>query len=228
MRTFSKPLHELTTLEADGILYVYKHRKVLENIYLKIDKGNIVALFGRNGSGKSTLFEVIYGIKSPSYGSIRFNGMFVSKAYRYKNLISYLPQYQFVPTDLKVSDALRLFKCNLTEALSYFPVLSGFLPYRIQELSGGERRLVELILVMSSESSFLILDEPFSNVMPIYIETLKVWLVELKLKKGILLTDHSYENVLDIASRHYLINMAGRTIQMENPDKELRHQGYLR
>lgn len=227
MHRFGKPQFPVGTLEADSIWLEYKNRKVLQNIYIRIDKGQIVGLLGRNGSGKSSLLEIIYGIRHARNSSVRIDGNYVSNLFKHENLLSYLPQHQFVPGYLRVKEALELYRANVKEAVGYFPELCELSSYRFNQLSGGQQRLIETIMAISGPASFVILDEPFSNVTPLHIETLKTWLISLKSDKGILVTDHYYRDVLAISDNVYLLNMEGRTVELQHPAEQLRHLGYI-
>lgn len=226
MDHFNKPDRRLT-LEADSILLEYKLRKVLQNIYLKVEKGSITGLLGRNGSGKSSLLEIIYGVRNAQNGSVRIDNKFIVKAYQHRNLMAYLPQKQFMPGHLKVKEVLKLYRSPLDEAMGYFPEMERLLPLRLNHLSGGQQRLVETVAVSSCPASFIILDEPFSNLMPLHIEAMRIWLSVLKNTKGILITDHYYKDVLAISDQVYLLNMEGRTIQLEEPIQQLKELGYI-
>ncbi|WP_035333184.1 ATP-binding cassette domain-containing protein [Dyadobacter crusticola] len=214
-------------LEADSILLEYGGRKILQNIYLKIEKGEIVGLLGRNGSGKSSLLQVIYGTRPAQNCSVRIDKTYVSKLYQQTNVAAYLPQRQFVPGYLKVSEALRLYKVPVEEAVSYFPELESILSQQLDQLSGGQQRLIETIMVISCPAPFIMLDEPFSNLMPLHVERIKAWLSVLKTSKGILISDHYYQDVLAMSDQVYLLSDGGRTILLQEPMKQLRDFGYI-
>lgn len=214
-------------LEVDSVLLEYKRRKILQNVYLRIEKGEIVGLLGRNGSGKSSLLEVIYGIRSAQNSSVRIDGKFIRKGYQRKNLIAYLPQKPFIPGHLKVREIFKLYQCPCDEAIIYFSEIEQLMPHKLNQLSGGQQRLVETTAVIACPASFIILDEPFSNLMPLHIETLRVWLSILKKTKGILITDHYYRDVLAISDHVFLLNMEGRTIQLTEPMRQLKDFGYI-
>lgn len=227
MHLSSKLHSSVTKLEADSIWLEYGNHKILQNIYLRVDKGQIVGLLGRNGSGKSSLLEIIYGIRSTQNSSIRIDGVYISKLYQHRGILAYLPQKHFVPSHLTVRQALYLYQSDLLEASAYFPELNELVSYRFDDLSGGQQRLVETVMVLTSPAPLIILDEPFSNVMPLHVETLKTWLTALKSNKGILITDHYYQDVLTISNKIYFLNMGGRTIQLEHPVQQLKDFGYI-
>jgi ABC-type multidrug transport system ATPase subunit len=222
-----KPHHELKLLEADSIWLEYKHRKVLQNIYIRVEKGEIAGLLGRNGSGKSSLLEIIYGIRRPQNSSVRINGKFIRKLYQHEDFMAYLPQNQFVPAYLKVKEAFRLYRSRLNVALEYFPEIDQLLDRHISQLSGGQQRLVETMMVISSPAAFLILDEPFSNLMPLHVDILKSWLSALKETKAIIITDHYYRDVLAISDHIYLLDMGGQLTHLHEPMKQLKDFGYI-
>ena len=95
-------------LEADSLLKSYGHKVILSDVYLRCETGELVALWGRNGSGKSTLFEIVFGTVRAEHAFVRINEKVVTgKAYR-TGQIAFLPQYHFLPPDLKVRQVLRL------------------------------------------------------------------------------------------------------------------------
>ena len=222
----SKSHSSITKLEADSVWLEYGNHKILQNTYLRVDIGQIVGLLGRNGSGKSSLLEIIYGTKFAQNSSIRIDGTYVGKLYQHRGVLAYLPQKHFVPSHLTVRQALDLYQSDLIEAIAYFPELNELVSYRFNHLSGGQQRLIETVMILASPAPLIILDEPFSNVTPLHIETLKTWIVSLKSRKGILITDHYYQDVLTISDRVYFLNMGGRTIQLEHPVRQLKDFGY--
>ena len=192
-----------------------------------LEREKLLDSWAENGSGKSSLLEVIYGIRAAQNSSVRVDKKFIRKAYRHEDLVAYLPQKPFVSGHLKVREALALYRCQICEAITYFPEIEQMLPQRFDQLSGGQQRLVETIMVISCPATFVILDEPFSNVTPLHVETLKTWLFKLKENKGVLVTDHYYRDVLGISDHIYLLNMDGRTIKLKEPIKQLKDFGYI-
>ena len=215
-------------LEADSIWLEYGQHRILQNIYVRVDVGQVVGLLGRNGYGKSSLLEIIYGTRSAQNRSVRINGHYVDKLYQRPNTIAFLPQKSFIPGTLLISEVFALYGSSVTTATEFFPELTDMLPHRFDQLSGGQQRLIETVLVLTSPADFVLLDEPFSNVMPLHVETLKVLISIVKHQKGILLTDHYYRDVLDISDTVYLLTSGGRTVLLTEPEQQLRGFGYLR
>ncbi len=215
-------------LEADSIWLEYDNRRILQNIYLQVNKGHITGLLGRNGCGKSTLLEVIYGIRSAQNRSVRIDGVFYEKVYKHRHRVAYLPQKSFVPGHLRVAEVFRLYQSDLSAVSLVFPAIAELLPYRISQLSGGQQRFVETLLIITSPAPFLLLDEPFSNVMPLHVDCLKQLLLQVKAQKGILITDHFYQDILQISDQVYFLSTTGYTVPLKHPEEELRDLGYIR
>ena len=192
------------TFEVDSIQLEFNDRKILSDIYLRSETGKITGLLGRNGSGKSCLMKIIYGtLKCES--SVRFDNIVQYEAFKKNNLIHYLPQFNFIPKRLSLK---RIFKDFDLEYLAFekrFPEFSSSHKSPIGSLSGGERRLVELYVIVKSKSYFALLDEPFTHLSPIQIQKAKEILLEEKNRKGLLITDHIFRHVTDICDSLYIL-----------------------
>ncbi|TGE06665.1 ATP-binding cassette domain-containing protein [Hymenobacter fodinae] len=214
-------------LEADGIQLAFGERRILSDVYLRVQTGQVVGLLGRNGCGKSTLLQTVFGGRHLPDASVRVNGRRVVPAYRQPGLLNYLPQVPLLPERLTVAEAARMFGVNAQQALDGFPDLSAQLSRRIGELSGGTTRLVQVLLLLHANTQFSLFDEPFSGVMPVHVETLADLFQQAKARKGILLTDHRYAEVLPLCDVVYLLQN-GRLEQLpSDPVPALRDRGYL-
>lgn len=215
-------------LEADGIQVRFDNRNVLSGVYLRVQTGQVVALLGANGSGKSTLLQTIFGARAVPDASVRVDGQAVMPSYRRPGLMSYLPQTALWPPNVPLRTAARLLGVDLNQALMKFPALRAQLAEGTTraELSGGTARLVQTLLLLARRSQFLLLDEPFSGVMPVHIEQLSECLRAARAHSGILLTDHRYEPVLAAADVVYLLRH-GRCQLLRDPRRELQDLGYL-
>lgn len=212
-------------LEFDGIELSYGTQRVLSGIYMKCSVGEVVGILGRNGSGKSSLFKVVFGSQSAEHRSIRLNGKPLPDDFIKQRIIGYLPQGELVPPHVTIAKAFDLYGIKHEDVLSYFPDLNDQLTLKPSELSGGFRRVVELVLILKSRSRFCLLDEPFSGVMPVHVETVKRLLVEAKAEKGIILTDHLYRSVMSVAERLYILSN-GCTYPVRSHE-DLISRGYL-
>jgi ABC-type multidrug transport system ATPase subunit len=192
------------TLEIDGIQFGFNDRKLLSNIYLKCTTGRITGLLGRNGLGKSSLMKIIYGTV-PAEKSVRFDNLSIVSAFKRPDLVRYLPQFNFLPNSRTIGRVLQDFELEFNEFKNKFAEFAEKEKSKVRSLSGGQRRLVELYVIVMSASQFALLDEPFTHLDPLQIEKAKQFLVEQKNKKGIVLTDHLYTSVLDISNEIYVL-----------------------
>ncbi|NVO85147.1 ATP-binding cassette domain-containing protein [Hymenobacter terrestris] len=213
-------------LEADGIQLKLGNRVLLSDVYLRVQTGQVVGLLGRNGCGKSTLLQTVFGARPVADASVRVNGRRVVPAYRQLGLLNYLPQVPLLPSQLTVAAAARLLEVDAAAALRNFPELLAQKNQRAGELSGGTARLVEVLLLLHANTQFTLLDEPFTGVMPVHLETLAEVMSHLKTRKGLLLTDHRYEEVLALCDVVYLLH-DGRLELLANPREGLRNRGYI-
>ena len=214
-------------LEADGIRIAFGGREVLGSIYMRVQTGQIVGLLGRNGSGKSVLLQTIFGARAVADASVRVNGRRVVPAFRQPGLLNYLPQEPLLPPSLLLAQAARMLGVDMEAATARFPELRSQFGQRLGELSGGSARLVQALLLLHQPTVFSLFDEPFSGVMPVHVETLAEEMQRLKTRKGLLITDHRYAEVLPICDVVYLLHQ-GRLLQLTGDMREqLRDYGYL-
>ena len=214
-------------LEADGIRIAFGGREVLGSIYMRVQTGQIVGLLGRNGSGKSVLLQTIFGARTVADASVRVNGRRVVPAFRQPGLLNYLPQEPLLPPSLSLARAARLLGVDMEAATARFPELRSQFGQRLGELSGGSGRLMQALLLLHADTAFSLFDEPFSGVMPVHVETLAEEMQRVKTRKGLLITDHRYAEVLPICDVVYLLHQ-GRLLQLAGDVREqLRDYGYL-
>lgn len=215
-------------LEADSILVEIGGRTILKNIYLNIPFGTCVGLFGRNGSGKSTLLEVVYGIRSASNSSVRVNGHFAKALYLSDGMISLLPQAPFLPESISIAKLSQLYSANYKLICDFFPEFDDLKHKNVATLSQGSKRLLEVSLILAGPSEYILLDEPFAGVAPLKVDILKQFIETRKKEKGILLTDQSYRDVLQICESFYLMLSNGSLISVVgDPVEQLANYGYL-
>ncbi len=213
-------------MEADSIVLELRRKKLLSDIYLCCETGKVSGLLGRNGSGKTCLMNVIYGNMNPNSKSVRFDGEVVPIPFSRPDLLLYLPQFNFVPKEFLLKKVFSHFDLEYSDFEVLFPEFK--LKYRetVGSLSGGQRRLLEIYLVLMSESKFAMLDEPFSLLSPIFIEVVKELILQQKVKKGILVTDHMYRHIIAISDDIYLL--AEGQIRKIKDIRQLETLGYAR
>lgn len=213
-------------LEIDSVIKSFGGRQILTDIYLKCETGEIVGLLGRNGTGKSTLLKILFGVLPADSKFIRIDGKVLPQPYKTANELCYLPQHDFLPKHLSVVKTIQLYLSkNQVDSFLNDPILSTVANSKTNSLSGGELRYLEIKLLLSTNCKFVLLDEPFNGISPLMIDAIKSLIAEKSQTKGIILTDHDYHNVIDIATRYCLIFDGGiKEIQGKN---ELVTWGYL-
>jgi ABC-type lipopolysaccharide export system ATPase subunit len=217
---------ESNILIIDSINKSYNNKHILQDIYLKINTGEIVGLLGRNGSGKSTLLKIIFGTLEAESKFIRVNENMYEKTYKEGNIIKYLPQNNFLPGELKVNTIINIyFDKNKAENIINDKIIKKIINTKIKNLSGGELRYFEIKLLLNLETQYLFLDEPFNGVSPILIEEIKKMVVDNSSDKGIILTDHDYRNVLSIVNKVYILKNG--CIKELKDKEELVYYGYI-
>jgi len=200
--------------EIDNVELYFKTKRILNGIYLKAETGKVTSILGRNGCGKSCLMDIIFGDLEPKYKLIRIDGEPILKDLYKTGLVKYLPQDHFVLKSLKLNFTLKLFNSNWSDFSSIFPELSDYKTTKFNKLSGGERRIFEIFLILKSKAKIVLLDEPFNGISPLIIERIKTLILKEKQHKIIILTDHRFDDVIDISDTVYLLkNGATRKIQ---------------
>lgn len=212
-------------LEFDSLFLEFGLHRVLQDVYVKCEQGEVVGLLGRNGSGKSCLMKIVFGSLKAYQQSVRINGEYVLNTNIKKGYIHYLPQESFIPPSLSIQKVLHHYQLSEEHFTATFPDFTDRLNAKIDELAGGEIRLLEIFVILSCKGLFCILDEPFSNLMPLHIEKMIQLIHTAKTKKGIILTDHLYKYLLQTSDRIYLLSN-GKTFPIDNTDKLVQH-GYL-
>ena len=197
-------------LEIDSVMQSFDGRKILSDIYLKCETGDILGMLGRNGSGKSTLLKILFGAMKGDHKFIRIDGEIYDKPFKTPGLVCYLPQHSFLLGHLSVTTTVTLYLDGIgVDAFLDDELLGKLRNNKIDSLSGGESRYLEIKLLLSMPSKFVLLDEPFNGVAPVMIEQLKTVITQHSATKGIILTDHDYNNVLDVANKYCLVYDGG-------------------
>jgi len=206
-------------LSARDISKSYRGRKVVNNISIEVNQGEIVGLLGPNGAGKTTSFYMIVGIIKPEQGDIFLENEVISSYPMYQRAqkgIGYLAQEESVFRKLSVEDNIlgvlefsQLSKNQQKEKAEQLMEEFGLINIRKNRgdlLSGGERRRTEIARALANNPNFLLLDEPFAGVDPIAVEDIQSIISVLKKKNiGILITDHNVQETLAITDRTYLM-----------------------
>jgi ABC-type lipopolysaccharide export system ATPase subunit len=198
-------MHHL--LEIDSVNKSFGENRVLTDIYLKCETGDIIGMLGSNGSGKSTLLKILFGSMPAEQKFIRIDGKIFTRPYMASGEIAYLPQDSFIPRNMTLARAAKLYLHDDNRVNMFFDDSTLYmLQYsKASHLSGGELRYAEIKLLLSIDVKFVLLDEPFNGISPVNIESVKNMIRKHAQRCGIILTDHDYRNVLDVANRHYIL-----------------------
>ncbi|RAI94937.1 MutS-related protein [Algoriphagus yeomjeoni] len=217
----------LHSLEVDSIIKSFGQKHLLTDIYLKCATGEVIGILGRNGTGKSTLLQIIFGSVETENKSIRVDGKPLSKAYSTGDKIAYLPQGNFLPKNITVSGVIRTFIPDETRRSSVKANIrvEPLLKKKINSLSGGEKRYLQVLLILNLPTAFALLDEPFSQVEPLYRAEIKALIDLHKQEKGIIITDHDYVNLMDVSDKTFLLT--GGALKPIQDRKQLIEYNYL-
>ena len=198
----------------------YGNKKVVRDISISINRGEIVGLLGPNGAGKTTTFYMIVGLVKPDTGSILLDKIEISKMPIYSRGlqgISYLPQEPSIFRGMNVEDNLLSIieiveKDKNKHDIILQSLLNEFDINHVRKsksivLSGGERRRLEIARTLASRPKYLLLDEPLTGIDPVSIEEIKIIIKKLKQKNiGVLITDHNVRETLKIVDKVYIVN----------------------
>ena len=210
----------LNSLFAINLQKTYGRRRVVDDVSLHVEKGEVVGLLGANGAGKTTTFYMMVGLERTEKGNIFLNGQDVTRLPMYLRArlgLGYLPQepsiFRRLSAEQNILAILETMKMSrserferLDELLEEFGV-SHVRKTRGDALSGGERRRVEIARCLATEPEFILLDEPFAGIDPIAIDDIREIILYLKGQDiGILITDHNVRETLGICDRAYILS----------------------
>lgn len=213
-------------LEVKNLHYSYGSKPLLRKVAMEVASNAIVGLLGLNGSGKSTLMQLIFGSIKPPKNVVLFDGKNYTSAFKEQGLVQYLPQFNFVPKQLTVAQAIEIQNVAFGKVADLFPELADYQTCKLSQLSGGMRRLVEVTSIIMSRAKYLLLDEPFSQIEPKFIERLSALIVQEKAHKAILLSDHLYYHITALADR--LLVLTNGAVFTANNEQDLVLLGYTK
>ena len=207
-------------LEVCKIVKIINDKKIVSNVSFKINYGEVFGLLGPNGAGKTSIFYIIAGLTKSNNGQIIFDNRNISRLPMHlrSNLgIKYLPQEPSIFQNLTVYENLyglaELSFKNKSDIVDFIESsveefdLSNILNHKGRQLSGGQRRKVEIARTLASKPKIILLDEPFAGIDPMAIDDIKNVLVKLSCKNiGILITDHNVRETLEICDKAAIIH----------------------
>lgn len=207
-------------IETRDLVKTYKGRNVVDGVSVRVEEGEVVGLLGPNGAGKTTTFYMIVGIEKPNSGTITIGEKDITRMPMYKRAdqgIGYLPQEASVFRSLSVEDNIRAMLETTTKSKAEIEetveaLLQEFHIEHVRQrtgmqLSGGERRRVEIARCIALAPRFILLDEPFAGVDPIAVADIQSIIRHLKARGiGVLITDHNVRETLGIVDRAYILS----------------------
>jgi lipopolysaccharide export system ATP-binding protein len=220
----------MSKLQAAELRKAYRGRKVVDDVTLEIQQGEVVGLLGPNGAGKTTTFYILVGLTRPDYGRVLLDGEDITDLPMYlraRGGISYLPQEPSVFRKMTVEENLLA----VLETLSLTPEqrrerveelltqmgLEGIRYSQAYVLSGGERRRLEIARSLVLSPSFVLLDEPFAGIDPLTVVDIQKIIADLSAAGiGVLVTDHNVRDTLAVTSRAYIIS-SGKILAAGTP-----------
>lgn len=226
------------SLITENIDKIYNKRKIVNGVNIKVEQGEIVGLLGPNGAGKTTTFYIIVGLIQADNGRVKVNNIDITNYPMYKRArlgIGYLPQessiFQGLTVEENILSILEMLNFptqektkKLKNILNEFKI-SHLAKQKAYTLSGGERRRTEIARLFVTSPNFILLDEPFLGVDPIAVFDIQQIIINLKNKGiGILITDHSVRETLQITDRAYIMHegkvlISGSSIELVSNHK---------
>lgn len=231
-------------IQTNDLVKTYNGRNVVNGVSIRVDQGQVVGLLGPNGAGKTTTFYMIVGIEKPSSGTIRIDDTDITQQpvhIRGHEGIGYLPQEASIFRKLTVEDNLLalLETTKLTKAeqsAKAEALMEEFSITKLRDrlgiqLSGGERRRVEIARCLCMDPAFILLDEPFAGIDPLAVNDIMGIISHLKRRgMGVLITDHNVRETLRIVDKAYLLADGKVFLEgapMEIAENEVAKKNYL-
>jgi len=224
-------------LEINGVSAGYFNKRVINDVTMHVDKGEVVGLIGHNGAGKTTTLKTILGLIKSDEGLINFQGLNITGHVAVKNVHSgmrFIPQERFTFPDLTVMENIMLgahhverkeiIDASLKEVLRKFPFLESRNTQKAGTMSGGQQRILSIAMVMMAQPKFVMLDEPSLGLSPLIVQEIGT-IVRNMADKGmsILLVDQSVKQTAKISDRVYV--MKNGRIVLEETGKKLLERG---
>lgn len=219
-------------IETKNLVKTFNGRNVVDGVSLHVEKGQVVGLLGPNGAGKTTSFYMIVGIEKPTTGIITVDGKDITMLPMYKRAaegIGYLPQEASIFRSMTVEENIRAMLETTNKNRDEIDQIVNSLidEFNIDhvrdrkgmQLSGGERRRVEIARCLALEPNFILLDEPFAGVDPIAVADIQQIILQVKNRGiGILITDHNVRETLGIVDKAYILS-TGKILLEGTPDE---------
>lgn len=212
-------------LEVIEVSKSYKKKRVLDGVSISLNRGEIVGILGPNGAGKTTLFKIIIGLLTPDSGRVVLDGERIDGRplhHMIKKGVGYLPQEPSLFTGLTVYENLKVAGGDREDQIERVIEAMRLMDLKertCENLSGGEKRKVEIARSLLLNPSYMLFDEPFSQIDPRTVYELIEIIKKMRVDKiGVLITDHSAREVFGICDRIYII-AEGKVVTQGSPDE---------
>jgi len=229
---------EAHKIQAKNLVKIYGRRKVVDDLSMEMNQGEVVGILGPNGAGKTTTFYMILGLAKPNRGKVLLDGRDITHQPMYRRArlgLGYLAQAPSIFAKLSVRDNIMAIlqtlklsrqerKERLESALEELN-LTSLAKQKAYTLSGGERRKLEITRSLVTKPTFIFMDEPFAGVDPIAVADIQDIINKLREKNiGVMLTDHNVIETLKIVNRAYIIYegkiiVSGSSLELINDEQ---------
>jgi len=214
------------SIKIDSVFLNFREHKVLRGVSFEFEKNKVTGILGRNGSGKSCFLKIITGELKPESKHLSYQNKRLLNLYKSAGLINYLPQHNFHPKSIQVKKLIQFYGLKVEKFIDQYPFFEKDHTSKFAHLSGGQKRILEVLLVLEANTKFTILDEPFSHIMPTHIQLVKDRILAKTAQKGILVTDHQYQNVVEVSDNLFLLKDG--VLKPIKAEEDLRFNGYIR
>lgn len=222
----------MPTLLLQNLIKAYNGRTVVDSVNIDIKENSVIGLLGPNGAGKTTTFYMAIGMIKPDEGQIFLDDEEITEYPMYlrsRKGIGYLPQEasifrkltvkQNIMAILEINPISKPKKINIAETLLDELGILNLSDHKASQLSGGERRRLEIARALATKPSFILLDEPFAGIDPLAVIDIKKIINYLKNRGiGVLISDHNVRETLEACDKAYILNN-GKVIESGNPDQ---------
>lgn len=222
----------MTTLALKNLVKIYNKRRVVNDVSLEINSGEVVGLLGPNGAGKTTTFYMTVGLIKPDAGNVSIDSEEITDYPMYKRArkgVGYLPQEPSIFKKLTVKDNLmaileslpisRNEQLNKADGLLDELGIKRLSEQKAAVLSGGERRRLEITRALATDPSFILLDEPFAGVDPLAVIDIQNIIKHLARRSiGVVISDHNVRETLGVCDRAYILSN-GQVVESGSPGK---------
>lgn len=210
-------------LQVSNIVKEYNGKSILSDIYIECKTGEIIGLLGRNGEGKTTLLEIIFGSKKSNQKNIRIDNINININKKY---IAYISRENFLPGSIKVKSIIDIICPDKKEVLYENLIIKPLLNKYCREIRTEEKKIITILSFIHSESDFILIDEPFYGLSPNNCKYLTEYLRNNSRDKGIIITDHDYEVILNLS--HQTLLLSKGSIKKINDKNDLRFYKFIR